>query len=325
MWNWLQLILALFGRKPTFPEETKPAPAAPQRFNNIVATEFGGTGDEQPSAYADVKPGWPGRPGVALPYRWSHGPRPRVRVWLRGRFVDCDIMDVGPWNTQDPYWLVDGKRPQAESGTDTRGRKTNKAGIDLTPAAAKAIGLSGKDMVTWEFIPAAVTVPMQQQAPVTPRWMIEATKDLGFHETGKNQGIGKFIKDAHCGSLGDPWCAISTNAWLERAGVPGTRSPSSQSFRYSPAFVKLDGPALGAIAVYWRGSPTSGLGHVGLYVGETAAQVLTLGGNESDAVRKQFEPKSRLVGYFWPKSVPLPKVGAIKVKDAEGHPVGSVI
>lgn len=158
-----------------------------------------------------------------------------------------------------------------------------------------------------------------------PAWVTEALKDLGFHETGENLGIEPLIRDAHCGELGDPWCAIATNAWLERAGIRGTRSASSQSFRRDDNFERLPGPALGAIAVYWRGSPNSGLGHVGLYIGETATQVLTLGGNESDAVRKQFEPKSKLYGFWWPKSVPLPPIGAIKVKDADGHAAGSVV
>jgi hypothetical protein len=58
-------------------------------------------------------------------------------------------------------------------------------------------------------------------------------------------------------------------------------------------------------------------------MGETKTQVLTLGGNESDAVRQQFEPKSRLLGYWWPKSVPLPNGGVIKVKSVAGHPEGS--
>jgi hypothetical protein len=87
--------------------------------------------------------------------------------------------------------------------------------------------------------------------------------------------------------------------------------------------VQLEKPALGALVVYTRGKPNSGLGHVGFYMGETTTQVLTLGGNESDAVRKQFEPKTRLVGYFWPKSVELPKGGVIKVKSEDGNPVGS--
>jgi uncharacterized protein (TIGR02594 family) len=155
-----------------------------------------------------------------------------------------------------------------------------------------------------------------------PAWVTKGLKDLGFHETGKDQGIQKFIDQAHCGKLGDPWCAIWANE-LEQCGIPGMRSPSSQSFKTDKNFVKLDKPALGAIAVYTRGKPSAGLGHVGFYMGETSAQILTLGGNESDAVREQFEPKARLVGYFSPKSVDLPKGGAIKVKSEDGHPVGS--
>jgi uncharacterized protein (TIGR02594 family) len=156
-----------------------------------------------------------------------------------------------------------------------------------------------------------------------PLWVTNGLKDLGFHETGKNRGIEKFIAQAHCGALGDPWCAIWANAKLEQSRVPGTRSPSSQSFRTNKNFVKLDKPSLGAIVVYTRGKPSSGLGHVGFYMGETTTQILTLGGNESDAVRKQFEPKTRFVGYFWPKSVDLPTPGVIRVTSADGQPAGS--
>jgi uncharacterized protein (TIGR02594 family) len=158
-----------------------------------------------------------------------------------------------------------------------------------------------------------------------PAWLTAGLKDEGFHETGENRGIEKFIAQAHCGKLGDPWCAIFANAKLEESGVRGTRSASSLSFRNDKNFVKLEGPALGAIAVYTRGKPKSGLGHVGFYLGETETQVLTLGGNESDAVRKQFEPKARLVGFFWPKTVALPAGGVIKVSAKDGHPVGSVV
>ena len=157
-----------------------------------------------------------------------------------------------------------------------------------------------------------------------PVWYSLGLNDLGFHEKGDNRGIEKFIEQAHCGSLGDPWCAIWMNAKLEQAGIQGTRSASSQSFRDHPNFMKMSMPVLGAIVVFWRGSPNSGLGHVGMYCGETATQILTLGGNESDAVRKQFEPKSKLVGYYWPKAGPKPDGGVIKVSSKDGHPIGSV-
>ena len=124
--------------------------------------------------------------------------------------------------------------------------------------------------------------------------------------------------------MGGPWCAIWANAKLEQSGVRGTRSASSQSFRRSSYFIRLDGPALGALAVYWRYSKTSGFGHIGFYMGETPTQVLTLGGNESDAVRRQFEPKAKLWGYWWPKAVAPPHLGAIAVTSVDGNPPGTV-
>jgi hypothetical protein len=101
---------------------------------------------------------------VALPFRFP-GARPGVRVWKDGKSIDCEIVDVGPWYPSwrgpiDPYWTT-GTRPRAE--TDNR---TNKAGIDLTPAAARAIGLNGKGFVSWEFIGAAPAVKPPVAGPV---------------------------------------------------------------------------------------------------------------------------------------------------------------
>ena len=148
-----------------------------------------------------------------------------------------------------------------------------------------------------------------------PQWFQLALHEIGFHETGSNQGISRYVSMAHCGAEGDPWCAIFANAMLEQAGVTGTRSASSQSFRNDPGFVQLAGPALGALVVFWRGAPNSGLGHVGFYRGEDAGNVWTLGGNENDMVQIEALPKSSssfgLVGYWWPKAVPLPATGAV--------------
>jgi hypothetical protein len=119
------------------------------RNNGITATIFGGSADPNDSAYT-------GKPiddkvlGVALPFHFK-GARPRVKVTKGDLSVTCDIVDVGPWNVDDPYW-ISGDRPQAERGIDKRGRKTNHAGIDLTPAAARAIGIAGKGVVSWEFV-----------------------------------------------------------------------------------------------------------------------------------------------------------------------------
>lgn len=128
-----------------------PVTADKARFTSIVATVFGGAEDPNNSAYDDHSIN-DDEMGVALPARFT-GLRPKVRVFNGTRVVDCDIVDVGPWNINDKYWETN-SRPQAESGTDKSGRTTNRAGIDLTPAAAIALGISGKGIVDWMFIPA---------------------------------------------------------------------------------------------------------------------------------------------------------------------------
>jgi hypothetical protein len=137
----------------TAPSDAAPSPSG--RQINITATVFGG----QKSAYGPAIDD--DSPGVALPFRFT-GDRPQVRVTGKasGQSVVCDVVDVGPWNTRDPYWET-GSRPQAETGTDLMNppRHTNKAGIDLTAAAAKAIGIEGKGLVDWEFVSAPLAEP----------------------------------------------------------------------------------------------------------------------------------------------------------------------
>jgi uncharacterized protein (TIGR02594 family) len=165
-----------------------------------------------------------------------------------------------------------------------------------------------------------------------PPWFQLGLHDIGFHETGNNLGIERFIAQAHTGALGDPWCAIWANAKLEEAGIRGTRSASSQSFRSDPGYIQIPTPVLGCLAVFWRGSQGSGLGHVGFYRGEDAAHVWVLGGNESDMVQIEPLPKASaafgLEGYWWPKSVPVPSGGPVIMPPGSGStktdPTGGV-
>jgi len=152
-----------------------------------------------------------------------------------------------------------------------------------------------------------------------PPWFIAAQKEIGKREDPGNRGpvVQRYINLAHCGSQGDPWCAIFVNAMLESVGVIGTKSPSSQSFRANSHFVPLEAPALGAIVVFWRGNQVSGLGHVGFYNGEQDDYISTLGGNESDMVRVEMLPSHGtafgLRGYYWPAGISLPLLGKVAV------------
>lgn len=150
-----------------------------------------------------------------------------------------------------------------------------------------------------------------------PNWFLWAEKEIGVRELPQNRGpdIRRYIALAHCGEEGDPWCALFANAALEANGVRGSRSALARSFEHDPNFVRLNGPALGCVVTFWRGVKSQGLGHVGFYNGEHAGLISTLGGNESDMVRvEELNGAGRtfgLSGYFWPKSVPLPKVGKL--------------
>lgn len=159
--------------------------------------------------------------------------------------------------------------------------------------------------------------PPVTKVGVGPPWYVEGCKWIGFHEIGDNHGIEKFIANAKCGNLGDAWCAIWINSDLETTGIPGTKSAAARSFEKHPGFVKLKEPCLGCITTMWRISPENGSGHVFLYDGENSKGVRGIAGNENDEVKRSFHERSRITGYWWPKSVPLPSVmGAIAVADA---------
>jgi uncharacterized protein (TIGR02594 family) len=163
-----------------------------------------------------------------------------------------------------------------------------------------------------------------------PAWFIAARKEIGVRERPENRGpdIRRYIALAHCGTEGDPWCAIFANAMLESVGMRGTRSALARSFERDSNFVKLAGPALGCIVTFWRGEKSRGLGHVGFYNGERAGFISTLGGNEGDMVQVENMRVSGstfgLSGFYWPKSVPLPIIGKLPVQSASAAGTGKV-
>jgi len=125
--------------------------------DDIEATEFGGGSDHQDSAYPDIDWINDTTRGVALPYKWKETPRPRIVVKGPSGEIETEIVDLGPWNTNDPDYVLGTARPLAEEqhdeGTEAQNGQvpTNRAGIDLTPPIADAVGISGKGSVSWRF------------------------------------------------------------------------------------------------------------------------------------------------------------------------------
>jgi len=91
-------------------------------------------------------------PFVALPSTKALQRFVRVRNPENGRVVLGIVLDVGPWNEHDDLYVFGQARPAAETGTDTRGRITNHAGIDLGERVWHALGLTDNSDVEWEFL-----------------------------------------------------------------------------------------------------------------------------------------------------------------------------
>lgn len=168
--------------------------------------------------------------------------------------------------------------------------------------------------------------------PIWMGWAIhEATDGIVEEPNHDNRGpvIERYIKLAKCGHLGDPYCAVAVNAALEFNNIKGSRSAAARSFEWNTDdFVKLTGPAYGAITVFWRGSHKSGTGHVGFYVGETENHVYTLGANQHDDFNQSPFPKDGisfgLVGHYWPKTIKLPLIQRIKLS-GNGKPISTKV
>ena len=91
-------------------------------------------------------------PFVALPSVNALGKTVRVTNPETGRYTIAVVLDVGPWNEHDDSYVFGTARPAAESGVDSRGRKTNGAGIDLSEKVWTLLGMTDNTSVHWEFV-----------------------------------------------------------------------------------------------------------------------------------------------------------------------------
>ena len=91
-------------------------------------------------------------PFVALPSVRALHRFIRILNPLSNQATYAVVLDVGPWNTNDDAYVFAGQHPQAESGTDERGRQTNRAGIDLSERVWHALGMLDNGAVDWEFL-----------------------------------------------------------------------------------------------------------------------------------------------------------------------------
>lgn len=154
-----------------------------------------------------------------------------------------------------------------------------------------------------------------------PAWLTEARKHIGQKEIpGKEsnpwivslwQRAKSIFTVLGSDDSSAPWCGAFVAHCIAFAGIP-----IPQHFYRAKAWldwgIRLDTPTVGCVVVYER----TGGGHVGFVVGkDQRGNLMTLGGNQGDAVSVAPHATPRVAGYRWPQGevvrlAPLPVVGS---------------
>lgn len=154
-----------------------------------------------------------------------------------------------------------------------------------------------------------------------PAWLARARTYLGLKEIpgekNNNPALMSLLdladgkKDGRTiGAQNDDeaYCAKGVSAVLELSGIRSARSAWARS--YAKWGQELDGPALGAVVVFWRQSIGSTLGHVGFVAGkDSSGNVMCLGFNQGDSIKISAFSPHRVLSFRWPDGQPKPKTG----------------
>jgi len=91
-------------------------------------------------------------PFVALPARRALGRWVRIYNPLNFKICAAQVLDVGPFNTDDDAYVFGDARPLAESNKSVSGQGTNGAGIDLGEKVWSLLEMKDNTIVQWEFL-----------------------------------------------------------------------------------------------------------------------------------------------------------------------------
>lgn len=117
-----------------------------------------------------------------------------------------------------------------------------------------------------------------------------AAQELGEKEipgAAHNPRILQYAREAGLGWIDDdetPWCSIFVNWCAKQAGLQRSQRSSARS--WLTVGTPIERPEPGDIVVFWRESPDSYKGHVGIFLGysQDAARIYCLGGNQGNQV-----------------------------------------
>jgi uncharacterized protein (TIGR02594 family) len=125
------------------------------------------------------------------------------------------------------------------------------------------------------------------------------------------------------------WCSAFVNWCMRQAGIHGTGSAMARSWLHWHQGDELQEPRVGAVVVFPRGGSKSHSGHVAMVWSIHGAQIDILGGNQDahratakhEAVTSHVSIEhgkliSHALGFFWPKTAPVPHVASPVIANA---------
>jgi uncharacterized protein (TIGR02594 family) len=189
-----------------------------------------------------------------------------------------------------------------------RGRRTIAAIKAFQKAnALKADGIVGPKTAATLF---GSQVPQEESfaIPTAMPWLEEAFRLMGTREQpgrGSNEAIMGWAEELELTSYNDddiPWCGLFT-AHCVGSQLPEEALPSNplRARNWQRLGISTS-PQLGAVMVFWRGTPNGGKGHVGFYWAEDDGAYHILGGNQSNSVTVARVSKDRLLQARWPET-----------------------
>lgn len=138
-------------------------------------------------------------------------------------------------------------------------------------------------------------------------WLDVAKKYLGTQEVvgpENNPIVVKMFSDVGFPEVHDDetaWCAAFVGSVLKEDGQAYLKSLSARSYlNYGK---ELSEPQEGCIVVFWRGSPTGWLGHVGFVTRWDDENVWVIGGNQNNQVSEKQFSRNQVLGFRYPNVI----------------------
>ena len=132
--------------------------------------------------------------------------------------------------------------------------------------------------------------------------------EIGTSEIAGKENNPRILHYTHTAGLdwyqsdGTSWCGVFMAFCLKqipefmRPNWPEEKAATARQWLSFGVYVPIAKAKPGDIVVFWRESRSSWKGHVAFFVRETPAEIVCLGGNQSNKVCEKSYPKSRLLG-----------------------------